>query len=215
MGNTIMTEERLNKILSVAGNRQLDLTIVLNNVHDPHNLGAVLRTCDSVGIPEIYVLYNEDRVGDENILLGKKAAASARKWVDVYLYKDAEKCFTDIRKKYNIILGTHLSSSSVSLFDLDLTRSVALVFGNEHSGISDEVIKYLDGNYIIPQVGMVQSLNISVSVAISLYEAYRQRELSGKYDERTGLDYESEKLFESYKERHGDQEYGNMMIRKD
>lgn len=210
-----MTEERLNKILSVACKRQTDLTIVLNNVHDPHNLGAVLRTCDSVGIPEIYVLYNDERLSDENLMLGKNAAASARKWVDVYLYKDAEKCFNDIRKKYNKVLGTHLSSSSVSLYDIDLTSSVALVFGNEHSGISDEVLQYLDGNYIIPQVGMVQSLNISVSVAISLYEVYRQRELSGKYDESTGLDYESEKLFESYKKRHGDQEYGTLMIRKD
>ena len=210
-----MTEERLKKVLSVACKRQTDLTIVLNNVHDPHNLGAVLRTCDSVGIPEIYVLYNDEGVGDENLILGKKAAASARKWVDVYLYKDAEKCFTDIRKKYSKVLGTHLSSSSVSLYDIDLTSSVALVFGNEHSGISDEVIKYLDGNYIIPQVGMVQSLNISVSVAISLYEAYRQRELSGKYIESAVLGYESEKLFESYKERNGDQEYGMLMIRKD
>lgn len=122
-----MTEERLNKILSVACKRQTDLTIVLNNVHDPHNLGAVLRTCDSVGIPEIYVLYNDERLSDENLMLGKNAAASARKWVDVYLYKDAEKCFNDIRKKYNKVLGTHLSSSSVSLYDIDLTSSVALV----------------------------------------------------------------------------------------
>lgn len=205
----------MSKILSVACNRQRDLGIVLNNVHDPHNLGAVLRTCDSVGIPEIYVLYNEEGVGDENILLGKKAAASARKWVDVYLYRDAEKCFSDVREKYSRIMGTHLSSSAVSLYDIDLTGSVALVFGNEHSGISDEVLKYLDGNFIIPQVGMVQSLNISVSVAISLYEAYRQRERSGKYNNAEAVDDQSVQLIESYKERNRDQEYGKMMIIKD
>lgn len=210
-----MTEERLSKILSVAGNRQRDLGIVLNNVHDPHNLGAVLRTCDSVGIPEVYVLYNEEGVGDENLLLGKKAAASARKWVDVYLYKDAAKCFSDVRKKYIRIMGTHLSSSAVSLYDLDFTGSMALVFGNEHSGISDEVLKYLDGNFIIPQVGMVQSLNISVSVAISLYEAYRQRERSGKYNNADTVDEQSLQLIEAYKDRNRDQEYGKLMIRKD
>lgn len=210
-----MTEERLSKILSVAGNRQRDLGIVLNNVHDPHNLGAVLRTCDSVGIPEVYVLYNEEGVGDENLLLGKKAAASARKWVDVYLYKDTAKCFSDVRKKYSRIMGTHLSSSAVSLYDLDFTGSMALVFGNEHSGISDEVLKYLDGNFIIPQVGMVQSLNISVSVAISLYEAYRQRERSGKYNNADTVDEQSLQLIEAYKDRNRDQEYGKLMIRKD
>ena len=210
-----MTEERLKTILDVACKRQTDLTVVLNNVHDPHNIGAVLRTCDSVGIPEIFVLYNEEGVGEENLLLGKKAAASARKWVDVYLYTNVENCFSDIRKKYSNVFGTHLTGNSVSLYDLDLTVPMALVFGNEHSGISNEVLPHLDGNFLIPQVGMVQSLNISVSVAISLYEAYRQREIAGKYDQISSQNDKPGSLAEVYMERHRDQEYGKLMIKID
>ncbi|MGE5355840.1 MAG: TrmH family RNA methyltransferase [Deltaproteobacteria bacterium] len=208
-----MTEKRLDKIREVAFMRQTDITVILNNVHDPHNLGAVLRTCDSVGIPEIFVLYNEEGQGEENLLLGKKAAASARKWVDVYLYTDTEKCFNDIRSKYKKIIGTHLGSDSVSLYSVDFCDSMALVFGNEHSGISDSVMTYLDGNFIIPQVGMVQSLNISVSVAITLYEAYRQRQIAGKYFQ--SVEDDSNLLVKSYIERHRDPEYGKLMIRKD
>jgi tRNA (guanosine-2'-O-)-methyltransferase len=206
-----MTEERLKKIVEVVSYRQRDLTVLLNNVHDPHNLGAVLRTCDSIGVPEVFVLYNEEGVGEQNLLLGKKAAASARKWVDVYLYTDTMKCIADIRKKYSKIFGTHLSTSAVSLYDVDFTESIALVFGNEHSGISDQVLNHLDGNFLIPQVGMVQSLNISVSVAISLYEAFRQRQNAGKYELKN---IENDPLFSSYIDRHRNPNYGKLMIRK-
>jgi tRNA (guanosine-2'-O-)-methyltransferase len=208
-----MTEERLKKIEDVVRKRQTDLTVILNNVHDPHNLGAVLRTCDSVGISEIYVLYTEDRNSEENLLLGKKAAASARKWVDVFLYTDVEKCFEHIRSKYDKILGTHLGVDAISVYDIDFTSSVALVFGNEHLGIDNEVLNYLDGNFIIPQVGMVQSLNISVSAAISLYEALRQREKAGKYDSELNDSSGKLEMMKNYIQRHRDQDYGKLMTK--
>lgn len=206
-----MTEERRNKIFQVVSNRQSDITVVLNNVHDPHNIGAVLRSCDAVGISEIYVLYNEPGLGKENVKLGKKSAASARKWVDVYLYRDTEKCFSDIRKSYSRILGTHLGVNSLSLYELDLTDPIALVFGNEHDGISSEVLGHLDGNFLIPQFGMVASLNISVSVAVSLYEACRQRLIAGKYN--SGI--VSNSLLESYISRHKNRNQGRRMIDSD
>ena len=210
-----MTEKRLEKIKDVAKKRQGDLTVVLNNVHDPHNIGAVLRTCDSVGIKEVYVLYNDDRLSEKNINLGKRAASSARKWVDVYMYTDVDKCMKDIKGKYDTIFGTHLSSESVSLYDLDLSKSVALVFGNEHAGISDEVLEFLDGNFIIPQVGMVQSLNISVSVAVSLYEALRQREKTNMYKENKTMSRSQQSaLIEDYIARHENKYKGKKMIRK-
>lgn len=208
-----MTEERLKKIEDVVRKRQTDLTVILNNVHDPHNLGAVLRTCDSVGISEIYVLYTEDRNSEENLLLGKKAAASARKWVDVFLYTDVKKCFEHIRSKYDRILGTHLGVDSISVYDIDFTSPVALVFGNEHLGIDTEVLNYLDGNFIIPQVGMVQSLNISVSAAISLYEALRQREKAGKYDSDFNDNSVKLEMMKNYIQRHRDQDYGKLMTK--
>jgi len=207
-----MLERRLNKIKEVVSNRQFNLTVVLNNVHDPHNIGAVLRTCDSVGIKEVYVLYDEEHLGEHNIKLGKNSASSARKWVDVYMYRDVEKCFKDIRKKYKYIYGTHLSTESVSLYDLDLKKSVALVFGNEHAGISSLVLKHLDGNFIIPQVGMVQSLNISVSVAVTLYEALRQREsINGFNKNNTMSEAEEANLLEDYIGRHENRHRGRKM----
>jgi len=206
-----MREQRLQKIKDVVSKRQGDLTVVLNNVHDPHNIGAVLRTCDSVGIKEIFVLYDDD-IDDNNLLLGKKSAASARKWVDVYLYRDVDKCMQDIKSKYKKILGTHLSSQAVSLYELDLTTPVALVFGNEHSGISERVLPYLDGNFIIPQMGMVQSLNISVSVAVTLYEALRQRSNKGLYDNNTTLSAQQKSELETeYIRRHNEKYKGRLM----
>ncbi len=193
-------------------NRQHDLTVVLNNVHDPHNIGAVLRTCDSVGIKEVYALFTDERIGEENLVLGKNSASSARKWVDVYMYRDTKKCFEDLRKKYDLILGTHLGTESVSLYSLELSKPVALVFGNEHSGIEDEVLSYLDGNFVIPQYGMVRSLNISVSVAITLYEALRQREIAGTYDKNTEqIDTNTSLLIEDYINRHESKYKGKKM----
>ncbi len=207
-----MKEERYNKIKDVADKRQGDFTVILNNVHDPHNIGAVLRTCDSVGIKEIYVLNTDDTIDKNNLVLGKKSAASARKWIDTFYYTDVEKCIKDIREKYKLIYGTHLDSDAVSMYDLDMTQSIALVFGNEHAGISDEVMKHLDGNFIIPQVGMVQSLNISVAVAVTLYEAYRQRESKNFYrDNPTMTTEEKTSLLKDYINRHNEKYKGRLM----
>ena len=208
----MLTDNRLDKIERVANRRQEDMTVVLNNVHDPHNIGAVLRTCDSVGISKIYVLLNDDKTSENNIMLGKKAAASARKWVDVYLYYDVKKCFEHVKSKYKLIVGTHLGSESKSFFDVDFTQSIAMVFGNEHNGISEEVLPYIDTNILIPQVGMVESLNISVSVAITLYEAFRQRNTKSYYDNVRNKIF-SEQIKESYIERHRDKYYGSNMIK--
>jgi tRNA (guanosine-2'-O-)-methyltransferase len=88
-----------------------------------------------------------------------------------------------VKTKYKRVIGTHLDEQSVALYDLELTESLALVFGNEHDGISEAVLPWLDGNFIIPQLGMIQSLNISVACAITLYECFRQRQNAGKYQE--------------------------------
>ena len=87
-----------------------------------------------------------------------------------------------VKQKYKNVFATHLGESAVSLYDLDLTEPVALVFGNEHDGVTEDCLRYCNGNFIIPQVGLVKSLNISVACAVSLYEAYRQKELKGMYD---------------------------------
>jgi tRNA (guanosine-2'-O-)-methyltransferase len=174
-----MTNERRQKIEAVLSKRQNDLTIVLENVFDPHNISAVMRSCDAVGIQEIYVLNTKI---PRHKKWGARSSSSATKWLTVHQFENAEECFTQLRKKYSSILTTHLSTDAVSLYQLDLTRSVALVFGNEHSGVSEEIIKLADGNFIIPQVGIIRSLNISVACAVSLYEAFRQKTNAGHYE---------------------------------
>lgn len=173
-----MTPERHERLQTVLRKRQPDLTVVLENVFDPHNISAVMRTCDAVGIQDIYILNTKIPPHKK---WGAKSSSSAAKWLSIHQFTDANACFTALRRKYEKIYTTHLSSDAVGLHDLDLTLSVALVFGNEHSGVSDEIIALADGNFIIPQVGIIRSLNISVACAVTLYEAYRQKHLAGHY----------------------------------
>lgn len=173
-----MTPERTARFNNVLNNRQPDLTVVMENVHDPHNVSAIMRTCDAVGVQEIYVLNN--RIG-QHTRFGKKSSATAAAWLTIHVFDDTEACFETLRKKYQHIYATHLAEQSSSLYELNLSAPVALVFGNEHEGITEETLRLCDGNFIIPQVGMVRSLNVSVACAVSLYEAYRQRLLQGLY----------------------------------
>ena len=176
-----MTNERREKIESVLSKRQNDLTVVLENVFDPHNISAVMRSCDAVGIQEIYVLNTKI---PRHKKWGPRSSSSAAKWLTVHQFENTNECFMQLRSRYSTILTTHLSSDAVSLYQLDLTKSVALVFGNEHSGVSEEIIQLADGNFMIPQVGMIRSLNISVACAVSLYEAFRQKHHAGHYEKQ-------------------------------
>jgi tRNA (guanosine-2'-O-)-methyltransferase len=178
-----MTPERTERLQSVLNKRQGNLTILLENVFDPHNISAVMRTCDAVGVQEIYVL--NTRIAPHK-KWGAKSSSSADKWITVHQFTDAVECFTALRKKYARILTTHLSSDAVGLHSIDFTESIALVFGNEKLGVSEEIRDMADGNFIIPQVGIIKSLNISVACAVTLYEAYRQKLLAGHY-EKPGL----------------------------
>jgi tRNA (guanosine-2'-O-)-methyltransferase len=190
-----MTNERHQKIESVLSKRQNDMTVVLENVFDPHNISAVMRSCDAIGVQEIYVLNTKI---PRHKKWGARSSSSAAKWLTVHQFENAEECFSALRKKYSTILTTHLSSDTVSLHELDLTKSTALVFGNEHSGVSDEIIKMADGNFIIPQVGMIRSLNISVACAVSLYEAFRQKNSAGHYEKQKLPQEEYSTLFNKW-----------------
>ena len=174
-----MTPERERRLRDVLDKRQCDLTVVLENVSDPHNISAVMRTCDAVGVQDIHVLNTKI---SKHKKWGARRSSSAVKWLTVHQYTDANACFAELRKKFPLILTTYLSSSAASVYDIDFTRPVALVFGNEHDGVSEEIRVLADGNFAIPQVGMTRSLNISVACAISLYEAFRQKKGAGHYD---------------------------------
>lgn len=178
--NCSMTPERHERLTSVLNKRQPDLTVLLENVTDPHNISAVMRTCDAVGIQDIYILNTKVA---RHKKWGAKSSSSAAKWLTVHQFDDAAACFAELRKHYKKIFTTHLSSDAVGLHELNLTEPVCLVFGNEHSGVSEEIIALADGNFIIPQVGIIKSLNISVACAVSVYEAYRQKANAGHYDQ--------------------------------
>lgn len=175
-----MTPERKKRLLDVINKRQHDLTVVLENVFDPHNISAVMRTCDAVGIQEVFVINTKIPRHEK---WGRRSSSSAEKWLTVHQYDNLNICFQDLRVRFDKIFTTHLSSDAVSLHDLELTHSVALVFGNEHAGVSEECRALADGNFVIPQVGIIQSLNISVACAVSVYEAYRQKNNAGHYGE--------------------------------
>ena len=183
-----MTPERNDRLTAVLNKRQPDLTVVLENVFDPHNISAVMRTCDAVGIQDIYILNHKI---PPHRKWGAKSSSSAAKWLTIHQFTDAAECFAVVRKHYKKVYTTHLATDAVTLHQLELTEPVALVFGNEHSGVSDEIIAMADGNFIIPQVGIIKSLNISVACAVTLYEAFRQKSNAGHYD---AVKMEGEKL---------------------
>ncbi len=198
-----MSPEREDKFRRVVSQRQLNLTVILENVHDPHNIGAVMRTCDAIGVAEIYVLYTDEQLTEETLAIGTRASSGAKKWVDVHLFTSVADCFAAVKKKYDFIFSTHLAEDAKSLYDLDLSQSVALLFGNERDGVSEESLSYSDGNFIIPQMGMVQSLNISVACAVTLYESLRQRQRKGYYDGQGPFaETDQDMLYEKYYSLH-------------
>lgn len=175
-----MTPERAAKINKVLGKRQNDLTVIIENVTDPHNIAAVMRTCDAVGISEIFVLNTKI---NNHKRFGTRSSSSAQKWMQTHQYTDMHECINVVKQKYKRIYATHLGEASKSIYEMDFTEPIALVFGNEKRGVSDEIRALCDGNFIIPQVGMISSLNISVACAITIYEAFRQKELAGHYQD--------------------------------
>ena len=191
-----MTERRREKFLRVLRQRQPDLTVVMENIHDPHNVSAILRSADATGILEVQLIYTDEKFPR----LGKKSSASAAKWVTHRTFTSVGECYSRLRKEGFRLYATHLGKKSKPLFELDLTEKVALVFGNEHRGVSSEAAKLADENFQIPMVGMIESLNVSVACAVSLYEAYRQRQACGGRD--AGLaDQEIVRLFSEWTKR--------------
>jgi len=160
-----------------------------------------MRSCDSIGIQELYVLNSLPDNKKKFIKVGKRTSAGTRKWLSVHYYTDVDSCFEYIKSKYDIVAGTVLGESSIDLFEMDLTKSYAFVFGNEKIGISEMCRKHIDTNFIIPQMGMAQSLNISVACAITLYECYRQRLGAGCYNSNKTFTPEKEVLLEHYMQR--------------
>lgn len=174
-----MTPRRYQRLSGVLDRRQPDLTVVLENVFDPHNVSAVMRTCDAVGIQHIHIINNREPPPKK---WGHRSSSTATSWLSIHQYESVEVCFGELRKKYKTIYAAYLESGATDLYQMDFTKSMALVFGNETSGVSQQVRSHVDGIFVIPQMGVIKSLNISVACAVTLYEALRQKRATGHYD---------------------------------
>jgi tRNA (guanosine-2'-O-)-methyltransferase len=184
---TLQRIERVERLLAL---RQPDLRVVLEGVAIAHNASAVIRTCDAAGILHL------DLVSPNPELLGINKAISTRaeKWVDVHIHKSIGDCLLPLKEKGFKVAVTHLDKDAISYTDLDYTQPLAVVFGSESEGVSRETLELADLRVRIPMLGMVQSLNLSVSVGVILYEAMKQRRARGFFDRRRLSDEE----FETY-----------------
>ena len=193
------TPRRQARIERALARRQPDLTVVLEDVHDAHNVSAVLRSCDAVGAFRIHVVYQQETAPDG--AFARTTSGSAAKWVPVERHADITSCYAALRAQGMTILATALRPESVSLYGADLARPVALVFGNEMRGLSEAAIAGADCLVALPMMGMVQSLNVSVACAVTLYEALRQRVAAGAYNEPRLPEIERAALVEEWLKR--------------
>lgn len=172
-----MTPERFARIHEVLATRQPDLTVCMEEVHKPNNISAIIRTADAVGIHQVHAVWPKN---SKMRTLGG-TSAGARNWVDVVTHDNTSDAFAALKAKGMQILVTNLSESAVDFREIDYTKPTAIVMGQEKTGISQQALAQADQDIIIPMVGMVQSLNVSVASALILYEAQRQRQNAGMY----------------------------------
>ena len=173
-----MTERRRARIEQVLRHRQKDLTLVLANIHDPHNVSAIYRSCDAFGVASVHLYYTTCAFP----ALSKKTSASARKWVDTVRHDDRESLFAALRARPCQVLATSCTPSARPVGDYDFTKPTAIIMGKEHAGVPEELIPHVDGEVYIPMFGMIQSFNVSVAAALMLAEASRQRREAGMYE---------------------------------
>lgn len=192
-----ITEKRKKRIDAVLAQRQKDLTLVMDNIWDPHNVSAVLRSCDAFGVSDVHLYYTTSQWPD----LGKKSSASAKKWVRRTRHLDPGSMIEQLRQNGGQVLRTGFSETARPVMDFDFTQPTAIILSNEHNGTAPEVAELVPDEIYIPMHGMVQSFNVSVAAAIVLYEASTQRQRAGMYENPTFDAEELEQLKKEWYER--------------
>jgi tRNA (guanosine-2'-O-)-methyltransferase len=175
---TTITDERRERIRQVLSRRQPALTLVMDNIWDPHNVSAILRSCDAFGILRVHLYYTTEKWPE----MGAKSSASARKWVERVPHDDPDELIGGLKAQGFQILRTGFSATARPLHAYDFTRPTAVIMGNEHRGASAELVERTPDELYIPMQGMVQSLNVSVAAALILYEMSSQRRRAGLLD---------------------------------
>lgn len=169
----IITPNKQEMFDRIASERTKHLTVVMENIYQEHNASAVLRSCDCFGLQELHVIEK-----DNAYKIQRDIALGAGRWVDMFTYDSGESvtktCMEQLKNKGYKIVATTPHTDSHTIYDLDLSQPIALVFGTERRGISEEVVALADDFVKIPMYGFTESFNISVSVAIVL-NTLRQR----------------------------------------
>jgi len=173
----VIAPERFQKIRAMLHHRQPDLTVVMDNVNKAHNLSAIIRSCDCVGIGELHAISYRTYIHTK-----QNTAAGASKWTRVHLYSDVESAYQTLAEAGMQILVATNRDGCRDFRSVDYTLPTAIVVGAEWDGISNEAIEGADHAITIPMVGMGESLNVSVATAVMLFEAQRQRAAKGMYD---------------------------------
>lgn len=164
--------------------RQPDLTVLMEKVHKPHNLSAILRNCDAVGVLEAHAVPTEGGLD-----VYRATSAGSAKWVPVRTHPDLERAAAALRAGGFRIVAAHPDADARDYREADYTGPTALLVGAELRGVSERALELADERVVIPMVGMVASLNVSVATSLLLFEAFRQRDAAGLYD-RPRLDPE-------------------------
>ncbi len=177
----MLNEKRIARIDNLLSKKQPDLQVMLDNVHSSQNVSAIIRSADAVGVLDIYYSTKEN----ESLRIHKTITQGAHRWTHRYrMHDDHKVAFLKQKKEQGFqVVVTHLEERAVSFREVDYTKPTLLVMGNEKDGVSAEIVELADEVIIIPMQGMVQSLNVSVATGLILYEAQRQLEDAGRYNE--------------------------------
>lgn len=189
-----MNLQRYARICEMLARRQPDLTVCMEQVHKPHNVSAIVRTADAVGVHEVHAVWPNNHMQTT-----VSSAAGSNSWVTVKTHRTITDAVSQLKESGMQILATHLSDKAVDFREIDYTRPTCILMGQEKTGITQEALDLADRDIIIPMIGMVQSLNVSVASALILYEAQRQRQNAGMYERDNSMLPEDEQqrlLFE-------------------
>jgi len=172
-----MLPERFQKLKQALTARQTNLTVVMENVHKPHNMAAILRSCEAIGIHQAHIV-----TPDGLSFRHPKAAAGVLRWIELIQHEKQTSALKQLKQKGMRIIAAHPDKNATHYSDYDYTQPTAIIMGSERTGLSEYAINNADELIKIPMQGLVQSLNVSVSAALILFEAQRQREIKGCYD---------------------------------
>ncbi|WP_114418898.1 tRNA (guanosine(18)-2'-O)-methyltransferase TrmH [Marinospirillum perlucidum] len=185
-----MTPERVARIRSVLDRRQPDLAVITDRVTKPHNISAILRSCDAFAVPELQVVWPE-----QDFKTYRRRAAGSQHWVKVKTHASVTEAIHERKSQGFQVLAAHFSEQACPYDQLDFTRPTAFVMGAELDGVSEEALAQVDGQVSVPMQGMVESLNVSVVAALLLAEAGRQRRAAGFFDQPRLPEADYQRLF--------------------